>query len=157
METQIVERFVTKPKLHIASIVRPMGYHFYFGLHHLNYYNAGALLIVRDSVNRKGVVRLAAYRRGLGPQNVLDSDLYKTCIEVWGRLCPEAGIMTSGPAMGIILKGNEIYIKEYPCLWCAPALARTGIKRLYYQNGEPHDEGCVVFKEFGIEVVRVRS
>lgn len=154
---QNVQRIVTRPKLHLASVIRPMGYHFYFGFHHLHYYNAGALLIVRDSENRKGVVRLAAYKRGLGPQNVLDSDIHKSCIEVWGRLCPEAGIMTVGPAMGIILKGNEIYVKEYPCLWCAPALARTEVRRVYYQIGDPHYEGEVAFKESGIEVVRVRA
>lgn len=68
----------------------------------------------------------------------------------------EVGVIGEAARRGTATDGAELYLTDFPCPYCARLIAKSGIKRLYFQKGYAVLDGDAFLKEAGIEVLRVK-
>lgn len=67
----------------------------------------------------------------------------------------EVAAIGAAAKAGIVTKGAELYVTDFPCPYCARLIAKAGIARVYFLRGYAVLEGDAFLKEEGIEVVHV--
>jgi dCMP deaminase len=56
---------------------------------------------------------------------------------------------------GVSFRGADLFVSVFPCPYCAPIVARSGIRRLYFAQGYSMLEGEDDIRQSGIEIIRV--
>lgn len=67
----------------------------------------------------------------------------------------EARVIAEAARRGIPLEGGDIYCTDFPCPPCAKLVARSGIRRLFFQHGYAMLDSETVLKNSGIELIYV--
>jgi dCMP deaminase len=76
-------------------------------------------------------------------------------IEISTAFHAEVSLIAEAARKGIALEGADMYVTVFPCPPCAKAIAFSGIKNLYYENGYSVLDGEDVLKGRGIKIWRV--
>jgi dCMP deaminase len=69
----------------------------------------------------------------------------------------EGSIIAQASRRGISTEGCDLYVTTFPCTYCAPLVAESGIRRLYYADGYSRIEGAAALRSRGIEIIRVEK
>jgi len=67
----------------------------------------------------------------------------------------EAAVIAQAARQGLSTLGTSLYVTTFPCGPCARLVAEAGIKHVYYAEGYSRADAQVIFKAFGIELVKV--
>ena len=67
----------------------------------------------------------------------------------------EAVLIAEAAREGISLEGADLFITDFPCPPCAKLIARSGIKRCFFQNGYAVLDGEDVLKKAGVELIYI--
>ncbi len=67
----------------------------------------------------------------------------------------EADIIAQAAHAGISLVGTSLYASTFPCINCAFLIARSGITKLYYDEGYSRIDAEGVLTGAGVEIVKV--
>ncbi|HZS43162.1 MAG TPA: deaminase [Candidatus Paceibacterota bacterium] len=67
----------------------------------------------------------------------------------------EAKIIADLAREGTSTEGTDIYVTTFPCPPCAKVVACAGIKRVFYRSGYGVLDSEMIFKDKGIEIIRV--
>lgn len=67
----------------------------------------------------------------------------------------EISAIADAAKRGVSIKGATLFTTDFPCPYCARAIAKSGIEKIYYQKGYAVLGGDDFFKEMGIETVKV--
>jgi len=67
----------------------------------------------------------------------------------------EAGLIALAAKKGIVTKECELFVTTFPCPPCAISITLSGIKRVFFVEGYSMINSVEIFKEYGVEVVRV--
>jgi len=120
------------------------------------YIQVGAALV------RDGVVELIAHNEHGPSPNVVDAlgsvranFTQGVHIELSTALHAEGALLAEAVRRGISFSGCDLYTSTFPCPYCAPIIARSGLKRLYYSQGYAMIDGEASLRTRGIEIVRV--
>lgn len=118
--------------------------------------NVGAVLV------RDGNVVLEAYNDHLPNEQsaYVEGDPRSSfepgkCIDRTLALHAEMSILAEAARQGISTSGCDLYVSTFPCPPCANALAKSGIRRLFFQDGYSLVAGLASLQSRGISVVRV--
>lgn len=79
-----------------------------------------------------------------------DNDLTKPYV-----LHAEANAITKVAASANSSKGATIYVTSSPCIECAKLIIQCGIKRVVYSDKYRIEDGCLLLKRAGIELVYI--
>jgi len=69
----------------------------------------------------------------------------------------EINVIARAAREGVSTQGAELYVTDFPCPYCARAIAKSGIKKLYFVKGYAVLEGDEFLKGEGVEVIRVEE
>ncbi len=69
----------------------------------------------------------------------------------------EAAAIGDAAKRGVKTEGATLFTTDFPCPYCARVIAKSGIKKIYYQKGYAVLGGDDFFKDMGIEVVKVAT
>lgn len=69
----------------------------------------------------------------------------------------EISVIAEAAKRGIPTDGAELYVTDFPCPYCARAIAKSGIKKVYFEKGYAVLDGDIFLKEEGVEVVQVKE
>lgn len=69
----------------------------------------------------------------------------------------EISLIASAAKQGIATQGAELYVTDFPCPYCARAIAKSGIKRVYFLDGYAVLDGDDFLKEEGVEIVHIKK
>jgi dCMP deaminase len=69
----------------------------------------------------------------------------------------EQNAIIQGALYGIALKGSSLYVTCQPCNNCAKMIINAGILRVIFDGDYPDDFAMELFKQAGIELIRIRS
>ncbi len=58
---------------------------------------------------------------------------------------------------GISIKGGTLFCTNQPCLICAKMIINAGIKKICYRDGYADPMAIEMFKEAGVEVVKINA
>lgn len=75
--------------------------------------------------------------------------------DVYIAMHGEAGLIAQAAQAGISTEGAFIYTSTFPCINCAFLMARSGIKRVYYNQGYSNLDSEGVLKNAGVEIILV--
>lgn len=67
----------------------------------------------------------------------------------------EVGVIAEAARQGVSTEGAEMFVTDFPCPYCSRLIAKSGIKKIYYLKGYAVLEGENLFKQMGIETIRV--
>ncbi len=69
----------------------------------------------------------------------------------------EASVVGQAAALGVSLKGTDVYVTMFPCPACARLLVKAGIARLYYMTDYINDGNAslCLFNSSGIEAIKI--
>ncbi len=67
----------------------------------------------------------------------------------------EINVIAEAARKGIASEGAELFTTDFPCPYCARAIAKSGIKKIYYRTGYAVLGGDDFLKQMGIETVKV--
>ena len=87
------------------------------------------------------------------PRDVIQAG---TRSELTSALHAEQAIITLAARQGIALEGSDLYVTTFPCPLCAKLVARSGIKRCYFETGHASLDGREVLKAANVELVLVQ-
>jgi dCMP deaminase len=76
-------------------------------------------------------------------------------IEISTALHAEAGVIAGAAALGMCLRGSDLYVTTFPCPPCAKLVAAAGVNRLYFRDGYGILDAETVLKSAGVELFRV--
>jgi dCMP deaminase len=76
-------------------------------------------------------------------------------IDLSTSLHAEAALIVAAAKKGISTQDCWMYATTFPCPYCAPIVARSGIKKLFYSEGYSMIEGEQMLKSKGVEIVKV--
>lgn len=84
--------------------------------------------------------------------------LFKKGIHINYVTAAHAEIVALGTAAkeGIVTKGAEMYVTDFPCPYCARMIVAAGIAKVYFVKGYAVLDGDALLKEAGVEVVQVK-
>jgi dCMP deaminase len=68
----------------------------------------------------------------------------------------EADLIAQAAGEGTVLKGASLYTSTFPCINCAFLIARSGIKKVYYEKGYSRIDAESVLKSAGVEIILVK-
>lgn len=69
----------------------------------------------------------------------------------------EISVIAEAAKRGVKTEGAELYVTDFPCPYCARAIAKSGIKKVYFEKGYAVLDGDVFLQEGGVEVVQVKE
>lgn len=111
---------------------------------------------------RDGKVELIAHNEHVPSPNVVDAlgsvrgnFTQGVHIDLSTALHAEGALFAEAVRRGISFSGCDLYSSTFPCPYCAPIIAGSGIKRLYFQEGYSMIEGQALLRSRGIEIIRV--
>jgi len=58
---------------------------------------------------------------------------------------------------GVSIKGARLFCTNQPCLICAKMIINAGIIEIYYRDGYPDPIAMEMFKEAGVEVIKINT
>ena len=67
----------------------------------------------------------------------------------------EADLISQAAAAGVATRGASLYATTFPCMNCAFLIARSGITKLYYNQGYSTIDSEGVLKSAGVEIIYV--
>lgn len=67
----------------------------------------------------------------------------------------EADVIAQAAAKGVSTRGTSLYASVFPCMNCAFLIARSGISKLYYNQGYSNIDSEGVLKGAGVEIIYV--
>lgn len=67
----------------------------------------------------------------------------------------EAAVIAEAARRGIVTRGASLYVTAFPCPPCAKLIARSGIKKLYFQTGYSVLDGLLVLEKAGVVIAQV--
>lgn len=76
-------------------------------------------------------------------------------IELSTALHAEGALFAEAIRRGVSFAGGDVYSSTFPCPYCAPIIAGSGIKRLYFKDGYSMIEGQELLRSRGIEIIRI--
>jgi dCMP deaminase len=76
-------------------------------------------------------------------------------IEVSSALHAEIGVIAEAAHWGISTSACDLYVTTFPCPPCANAVAKSGIRRLFYVEGYSLISGGDALRSRGVEIIRV--
>lgn len=74
--------------------------------------------------------------------------------ELCSSIHAEASAIAQAAKEGISLKDASIYVTCFPCPPCAKLIAKSGIKKVYFDQGWSHFDGERVLKEAGVTMIK---
>jgi len=69
----------------------------------------------------------------------------------------EAAVIADMAKRGESTLGTELFVTDFPCPYCARIIAKAGIKKLYYKHGYAVLGGDELFRELGVEMVKIEK
>ena len=69
----------------------------------------------------------------------------------------EQNAITQAAKLGLSVEGATLYCTHQPCAICAKIIINSGISKVVYKHGYPDDFSLEMFKEAGIEIVRMED
>lgn len=69
----------------------------------------------------------------------------------------EATVIVEAARKGISTEGCWLYATTFPCPYCAPIVANSGIKKIFYSEGYAMIEGDKTLKSKGVEIYKVTN
>lgn len=67
----------------------------------------------------------------------------------------EIALIAEAARRGIVTENAELYVTDFPCPYCARAIAKSGIKTLYFLKGYAVLDGDDFLKDAGVEVIHL--
>jgi dCMP deaminase len=112
---------------------------------------------------RNGEVLMLEHNEHVPSPNIVDAlgsvrTNYKQGIHIdrSTALHAEGALFARALREGITLTGADLYVSTFPCPYCSPIVARSGIARLFYVQGYSMIEGEEDIRQSGIEIIRVQ-
>ncbi len=69
----------------------------------------------------------------------------------------EADLISQAAKTGIALESAALYVSTFPCITCAFLIARSGITKVFYDEGYSRIDAEGVLKNAGVEIVQVST
>ena len=69
----------------------------------------------------------------------------------------EQNAITQAAKLGLSVEGATLYCTHQPCAICAKIIINSGISKVVYKHGYPDEFSLEMFKEAGIEIVRMED
>ena len=111
---------------------------------------------------RDGKVELISHNEHVPNPNVVDAlgsvrGNWKqgVNIDLSTALHAEGALFAEALRLGVSFSGADLYVSTFPCPYCAPIVAHSGIRRLFFKHGYSMIEGQELFRSRGIEIIRV--
>lgn len=67
----------------------------------------------------------------------------------------EVNLIAQAARDGVSLEGADLYVTAFPCPRCAKVIAKSGIKRVFYNQGWSNFDGERVLKGAGVELIKI--
>ncbi len=67
----------------------------------------------------------------------------------------EVNVIAQAAQDGVATKGADLYVTAFPCPRCAKVIAKSGIKRVFYNQGWSNFDGERVLKGAGVELIKI--
>jgi dCMP deaminase len=67
----------------------------------------------------------------------------------------EVSLLAEAAKRGVATLGCDMYVTTFPCPPCAAAIARSGIRRLFYAGGYSLVMGAEALRANGVKLIRV--
>lgn len=67
----------------------------------------------------------------------------------------EVNLIAQAARDGISLAGADLYVTSFPCPRCAKVIAKSGIKRVFYNQGWSNFDGERVLKGAGVDLIKI--
>jgi len=77
-------------------------------------------------------------------------------IDLTTAIHSEVNLIAEAAKKGIATEGASIYVTTFPCPPCARAIAKAGIKKVYYSQGYSLLDAQEILKHFGVELILVK-
>jgi dCMP deaminase len=75
---------------------------------------------------------------------------------IYSSIHAEQDVLMQALRGGVSAKGAHMYVTSFPCVVCAHLIARSGIKKLFFESGYSSLEGQEVLSMSGVEIVKVK-
>lgn len=67
----------------------------------------------------------------------------------------ELALIGEAGRRGISLAGASLYVTDFPCPFCARAIAHAGISKCFFKKGYANLDGDTLLRSYGVELIRV--
>jgi dCMP deaminase len=76
---------------------------------------------------------------------------------IYSSIHAEQDVLMQSVRQGVSTEGAYIYVTSFPCIVCAHLIARSGIKKLFFESGYSSLDGQEVLSLGGVEIIKVKA
>ena len=86
-------------------------------------------------------------------KNIPSGTMQEVCYAVHA----EQNAICQAAKLGISIQGATLYCTHQPCVICCKMIINSGISKVYYKYGYPDEFSLQLFKEAGVELIKMEE